>query len=77
MEFATQSERTLCTTDAKEQGIVFSVEIVNALENVAPHFSCPRTCCDSFIWRASVLVTLLQNITCYIPYQAGPSSRAV
>jgi hypothetical protein len=54
---------------AREHGTALSVEIVNSLEIVASHFSCLRTCCDRFIWRASVLVTMLQHMTCYISYQ--------
>jgi hypothetical protein len=45
------------------KGRAFNLEIVNALENVAPPFSCLRTCCGSFMWCASLLVTLLQYTT--------------
>jgi hypothetical protein len=69
MEFRCSVGTYFAQAVAKEQGRVLSVEIVNAVKNVATHISCLRTCCDHFIWRASVLVTLLQHTTCYISYQ--------
>lgn len=68
--------RYFAQTVAREQGRVFSIEIVNALENVVPSFPCLRTCCDSFIWCASLLVTLLKHIMCYTSSQGIYNRRA-